>query len=274
MIGIYIMGGLGNQMFQYACARSLSLRNKTDLYLDLRWFNLADTSSDRPYKLSNLKITPPPKEIKPTQLKLEKEISPFEFDSRFLTLPDNVYLYGYFAYEKYFHDYEKTLREDFRFQVPISEQSQIWEKKIRDDSMPVSIHVRRGDYLKGINPRIFHQIPMSYYERCIAILRENFSNLSLYIFSNDLDWCRKNFNFEIPTHFVDSNDEKNGYDDMFLMSLCRHHIIANSSFSFWGAWLDSRIGSLVFAPDRFQEEMHTDKTELNRLPKHWIVIES
>ena len=116
------------------------------------------------------------------------------------------------------------------------------------------MHVRRGDYLQYRGGEFI--LRQEYYEHCVAILKENFPQMSLYVFSNDLPWCRERFNFGIPTYFVDANDEKHGWEDMFLITLCRHHIAGSGNFSWWSTWLDNRIGTLVFYSKRSNFYFH------------------
>ena len=201
-----------------------------------------------------------------------REQSAFQFEPEILTMHDNVVLNGYWQFEDYFRDQEKIIREELIFKYPLSNSSQIWANQIRDDPMPVSLHIRRGDYMSGWAYKTFNHLPLKFYERCVGILKENFPEMTLYIFSDDLIWCRKFLSFSVPMYFVDSNDESHGYDDLCLMSLCRHHIIANSTFSFWGAWLDNRAGSLVFAPRRFAKT-YNPIHESRRIPARWIVFD-
>ena len=268
------MGGLGNQMFQYACARALSLRLDTDLVLDTSYFADHPTYKfDYSLEVFQIHVIHPTK-IPDFALVVESYINDrrMKFDREILTLPDNVFLYGYWQFEGYFSDFEREIRRDFTLKNPISDLSRAWANRIQNDPMSVSLHIRRTDYINKTNQNIFHQLPIQYYERCIGFLRENFPEISLYIFSDDLNWCRQHFNFGVPTYFVDGNDDSRSHEDMFLMSLCRHHVIANSSFSFWGAWLDNRVGSLIFAP-RKTFKTYDPINESSRLPAQWIIFD-
>ena len=244
MVGVYIKGGLGNQMFEYATARALSLRLKTGLQL-LPHSSIPEKDRGK-YTLECFNIVNQ-KSNTVQRLRLVEEVNERSFYPEINSLPDQVCLSGYFQSEKYFEDFADQIRSDFTLKEPMSEKSQAWAKKIQNDLFPVSLHVRRGDYMKGLAKTTFHHLSNLYYDHAVAILRENFPELSLYIFSDDLDWCRKHFSFSVPTNFVGGNEN---YEDIILMSLCRHHIIANSTFSWWGAWLDNRFGSLTIAPDK------------------------
>ena len=268
MIAAYLISGLGNQMFQYACARALSLRLGTGLWLDLRFYE----NPDRPYQLDHFNISLSMDKLKEGEtldLSIFREPDYCDFFPEVLTMHDNVMLVGYFQSELYFIDFEKEIRRDFTLKDPISEASRIWARKILNDPMPVSLHIRRGDYVT--NGEYLPSIDY-YYKRCVGFLRENFPEISLYIFSDDIPWCRQHLNFGVPTYFVDGNDDSRSHEDMFLMSLCRHHIIANSSFSFWGAWLDNRVGSLVFAPRRYYNT-YDRIGESRRIPTRWIIFD-
>ncbi|MBR1419645.1 MAG: alpha-1,2-fucosyltransferase [Selenomonadaceae bacterium] len=159
-----------------------------------------------------------------------------------LKLPDNTHLDGYSERVIYFQDFEKEIRQDFQIKDSISEKSREWALKIQNDPMPISLHARLGDYPQS------YIVKLDYYEHCLAILREIFPQMSLYVFSGDLEWCRQNFHFGIPTYFVDANDGAHGWEDMFLIGLCRHHIASSGTFSWWSVFLDNRPGTLTFYP--------------------------
>ena len=271
MISVYINCGLCNQMFQYAAARALSLRLNTELYLELSWYS--EKTFERRYELDKYNIVHSEK-IPEKSFHLVQENDGKIFEPRVISLPDWSCLFGFWQSEKYFEDYADVIRSELTLKIPLSEKSRNWARKIQNDPVPVSIHIRRGDFISSkLALDIFHQLPLEYYDHAVQILKENFSNLTLYIFSNDMDWCQKVFNYDVPTNFVDCNDELHGYEDLELMKLCKHHIVANSSFSWFGAWLDGRQGSLVFAPDKFytfEKNIH----ELERYPDRWIILKS
>ena len=271
MITTYLISGLGNQMFQYAVGRALSLRLNTELFLDLNWFS--EEPRKRKFELDKYNINVSKTPVDSVGY-LVKEIEDRVFYPKVLSLPDNTFLMGYWQSGRYFEDYADVIRSELTLKIPLSEKSRDWARKIQNDPVPVSIHVRRGDYVNdSFCVKFFYQLSIEYYDRAVRILHENFPEMSLYIFSNDLDWCRRIFNYDVPMNFVDGNDEDHGYEDLELMKLCRHHIIANSTFSWWGAWLDGRQGSLVFAPDRhyvYENSVH----ELGRYPDHWIILKA
>ena len=271
MIGVRIGGGLGNQMFQYAAARALALRHKTDVYFDTSYSEQKGQES-RKYMLDVFNVVRL-KHIPPQDFTIVGEFYERVFCPEVISSPDQTFLIGLWQSEKYFEDYADVIRSELTLKIPLSEKSRDWVRKIQNDPIPVSIHVRRGDYLQSSWIDTFHHLPLEYYDHAVRILKENFPKMSLYIFSDDLDWCRKVFNYDVPTNFVDVNDENHGYEDLELMKLCRHHIIANSTFSWWGAWLSEGIYSscINIASDKFFA-MYDDVKK--RIPDRWIVLKS
>ncbi|WP_295158960.1 alpha-1,2-fucosyltransferase [Selenomonas sp. AE3005] len=163
----------------------------------------------------------------------------------------DAWLEGYWASPKYFAEIKDVLLNDFTCKVKLSPNTVAWQNKIINDSLPtVSIHIRRGDYVNSvINQQIFKALPLSYYYCCLNELRKKFGNLSIYVFSNDMEWVQENMDFDdAHVQFVTGNDEDHGFEDMILMWNCDHHIIANSTFSWWGAYLASGAGE-VYAPN-------------------------
>ena len=200
----------------------------------------------------SLQYCPPPQKIDSINFQFHKSENNF-FHPEYLTLPDNTHLGAWSReHEEYFMDFEDDIRQEFTQKDPLSQQSQRWMYKILNDPMPVSLHVRRGDYFRSFF------LSKEYYEYCVGILKENFPQMSIYIFSDDLEWCKRSFNFIVPTYFVDANDERHGWEDMILISRCRHHIMSNGTFSWWSVWLDNREGSLVFHPKKRNDVVFGD----------------
>jgi hypothetical protein len=159
----------------------------------------------------------------------------------------NLYLKGYWQNELYFREIRKYLLNEWVPNFTLSKAASDFRQLIIN-SNSVSVHFRRGDYVTvpAIN-QSFGVLPISYYQTAIAELEAHFSDLKLFIFSDDIDWVKKNLQTTIPTHFVDTL--KLDYEELFLMTCCKHNIIANSSFSWWGAWLNNYADKIVFAPD-------------------------
>ena len=290
MIIVQLNGGLGNQMFQYAAGRSLALKHNTSLYLDIAKFSTRNSSiTPRNYELE---IFSHSAKIHPNQLIKFGKISilfsgimkyfggPYfciekksGFNKNFLNFPSNAYLIGYWQSHKYFDSVANELIRDFEFNKPLNfRSSQILEKIKKDNS--VALHIRRGDYVTNTAANNFHGIiPLSYYHDAIKLISNINKDLSIYIFSDDPDWCRKNLKIpKLNTTFIDHNHESDSWQDLYLMGFCKHHILANSSFSWWGGWFGDqhwgRNRSVIYPRKWFSK----DVDNADRAPSHWISI--
>lgn len=272
MIILNIKGGLGNQMFQYACGRALALRNNDKL--SLVWSEYQGDTA-RKFSLENFAIKA--EVIEPDAVpKLPKLLTRLKqkltrnfyvgFDSSILKKRrQTVYLDGYFQSEKYFEDYAKEIRQDFSLVAPFEGKTAEIAEIIKNELNAVSLHVRRGDYVT--HPDFGGIVTREYYERAIQHIRESVPNTKFYVFSDDIDWCRKELPLGSDATFV-SNPEFKDYEEMILMSLARHHIIANSSFSWWGAWLGSNPNKIVIAPSKWSN-LHENWYK-DIIPSTWI----
>lgn len=288
MITMMICGGLGNQMFQYACGKALAIRNNTELFLDLSWYEEAkdrrkfqldiwntDFKICHDNKWLRLKKTTKWQRFKSRMLdniRVVREKN-MQFDKEILDLRGDVYLTGFFQSEAYFSDIEDRLRKDFTLRDDLSASTECWADKIRSSTNPVSLHVRRGDYVSvPANISMFKMIPVQYYEKAVSYLKNILGEINVFVFTNDQEWVKNNISFDVPTFFVEENDEDNGYMDMYLMSLCHHNIIANSTFSWWGAWLNVNSEKKVISPSLW---FNTDELNNNDIiPKSWIRVEA
>ena len=261
MVTVRIFGGLGNQMFQYAMGRSLALKFGVPLMLDTSFFK---GCKERKFMLDKFKIS---KEIVVSDKsgilnsKIVRKIMSTirfpewyyrnysnSFDDRFRDLPKNVYLDGYFQSEKYFTDIEVVLRKEFELFFEVSEDFKMWKEKIRN-SNSVSMHVRRGDYLLKKNIEIHGVLGIDYYEKAVSKIGNEIETPEFFVFSDDKNWCRENI---IPItkngNIIEIRSENTDVEELLLMSFCKHNIIANSSYSWWGAWLNRNEKKIVFMP--------------------------
>ena len=134
----------------------------------------------------------------------------------------------------------------------------------------VSIHIRRSDYLSKKNSSIFEPISLNYYYSALELIKKQHPNIKLFVFSDDNQWVMDNFKTDLPTTFVTHNDVSRGYDDLMLMSNCKHNITANSTFSWWGAWLNENPAKIVVTPSKWVKE---DKyVEPDLIPNNWIKV--
>lgn len=254
MITVNIKGGLGNQMFQYACGRALSLKNLDPLSL-VRTEYKADIN--RSFSLTNFNIKAEislgknaPWLSKWKERLKQKITGNFHvgFDPKILNSTGSVYLDGYFQSESYFKDYESSIRQDFTPKEAWSGNKAVLAEIIRNDRQAVSLHVRRGDYLT--HPDFGGIVTKEYYEQAVEYMKREVPLAHFYVFSDDIAWCQKELALADDTTFV-SNPELKDFEEMLLMSYCQHHIIANSSFSWWGAWLNPSSDKIVIAPSRW-----------------------
>ncbi|MBR2425700.1 MAG: alpha-1,2-fucosyltransferase [Lentisphaeria bacterium] len=295
MITSRIFGGLGNQMFQYAAGRALSLRTNQPLRLDCRWFaRIPANNTPRDYELSIFKnITYPrgdflnffkrshyPRFHQLCKKYFDYEIKLFdhyfeETDNFFETFrfPEkrNYNLNGYWQSEKYFDDFKDEIRRDFTFPA-FEERENIEIQQMAKKYTAVSLHVRRGDYISkdGTQTILEGICSEAYYQNAIKIMTDQVGTFVFVVFSDDIDWVKEKIPLPADTVFVDWNTGNNSFRDMQLMSLCSHHIIANSSFSWWGAWLGGNENKIVIAPKMWLNV--ADSMNEYRCPDNWLRI--
>jgi hypothetical protein len=191
------------------------------------------------------------------------------FEPALLDAPDDVYLDGYWQSEKYFKDAEPVLRSQLRFVPPPAPGIREWIPQLQRGEA-VAIHVRRGDYVTSRVNRYVHGIlPIEYYRAAVTELAQRASRPRFFVFSDDPGWCEAHL--RLPYTFTVIRGSPGGsHEHLRLMSLCRHYIIANSSFSWWGAWLGSAPPGIVIAPCRWFRGASVDTPDL--VPAHWIRI--
>jgi len=286
MIVSSLRGGLGNQFFQYATGRALARRRKTELVLDVEWFNHNHPGSEpRTFELYRYRIqarTLLASERKWIQRFTVGRMKRFAFAHRWtrfkepdfnqyypstLDLGGNVYLDGYWQYPDYFADCEDLIRAELVPSAAVSEQDCAIVRRIKEVNS-VSIHVRRGDYLTS--GQFIGVLPLTYYTRAITWVMSRVKSPHFFVFSDDSDWVRANFLIDAPVEYVVHDGADAAFKDLHLMAQCQHHIIANSSFSWWAAWLCSSESPLVLAPMRWFAK-HAPGTH-SRLPPNWVSL--
>ena len=181
--------------------------------------------------------------------------------------PRNSYISGYWQSEQYFQDHISIIRSDFKFKIPFSEHNAELAKKIGQVNA-VSLHVRRGDY--AANPIVLatHGLcSLQYYKEAIRFVSERVNEPYFFIFSDDIEWVKDNLEIGFQHQYIDHNYGLESYNDMRLMSLCQHHIIANSSFSWWGAWLNPSPAKLVVSPEKW---FSNDNQATDLIPREWV----
>lgn len=296
MITIVLFGGLGNQMFQYAAGRALAIRLNTEIRIDLSLFYQKTKSKRtyRPYALSVFeeqgncshrksssffirlfyKLQKFPKLLRFARLFIRGVIfrdgHPLNFNSAICELKNNVILMGYFQNELYFKENEKLIRQSFQFPLlPMGELRTIGQQICSCES--ISIHVRRGDYITNAKAaNNFASLSMEYYEWAMNYIEAKVKNPHYFLFSDDQDWVKANFILVKEKMTIVNLSGYSDYRDMQLMSMCKHNITANSSFSWWGAWLNSNPDKIVIAPNEWFRKTEINETIKDHIPQSWI----
>lgn len=275
---VKFLGGLGNQMFQYSFYVALN-KKFNNVYADLtefeqytlhngfeleKIFNIKlKTASDIQVKLYNPKnrqwIWRKIRRILNLKNAYADEKQEFQFDSSIFTDSKNRYLNGYWQHHDYVDMVQKELRQTLVFEEVQDEKNKDIIQKLKESSNSVSVHVRLGDYVG--HPTLGGVCDKKYYEQAIAYAIEKIDNPKFIFFSNDIPWCKNNFPID-DAIFVDWNKGDDSFRDMQLMSLCNHNIIANSSFSWWGAWLNVHPDKMVIAPKTWIKMDNVDQKAL------------
>ncbi|MFA6365071.1 MAG: alpha-1,2-fucosyltransferase [Candidatus Paceibacterota bacterium] len=291
MIITKLSGGLGNQMFQYAAGRRLALKKNTELYFDvsdlkldpMRTFSLGsfsvrakEATAENFEKLNipqsaffkklitaleRFSLLKNPKKI--------REMSSLLVDQRLIDWEDNdAYLDGYWQSEKYFIDSADAIRKEFSL-VSVSESAaRAFATAAKTNS--IAVHFRRGDYVSDVRVATFHgSCGPDYYSKATTLATEGLKEPILFIFTDDVAWIRNNFKTEVQCIYV-SDLGLTDAEELILMSKCKNNIIANSSFSWWGAWLNQNPKKVVIGPKRWFAKENI--VEADRFPPGWILL--
>lgn len=276
-------------MFQYAAGRALALYLGVPIFIDRRSF-------EKDYKLRSygldcfrIPADDAPVELLPitarqgligrmlrrwmprvgTHVYREKS---FSYDDGFERISANTYIEGYWQSERYFLNASEQIRRDFVLSELPSSENQMWLNRI-NNALSVSVHVRRGDYITNPAANKTHgTCSLDYYSNAISELCQRLSGRpEFFIFSDAPEWVRENLSFgEYQHHFIAHNDALNCHEDLRLMASCKHHIIANSTFSWWGAWLNPSVEKMVIAPKQwFRDESLSTK---DLIPAGWFRV--
>jgi hypothetical protein len=292
MIIIQLQGGLGNQMFQYAFARILAERNGVILKYDKSFFDTFSKEQEftpRNFELGifgNESMQASSEEIiKLTRLsfidKIKKKLGFYyksniysepslDFQSGAMSIKAPAYIKGYFQSYKYFENQDDLIRDTFSFPIEsLDDRNKTLLSKIQSETT-ISVHIRRGDYVTNTKTQQFHgNCSLEYYSNAIALLASKNKVFTLVFFSDDSQWVKEQFE-AIPYSklFIDNNTNENSWIDLFLMSSCSHNIIANSSFSWWAAYLNKQPDKIVIAPKKWYADSERNTNDL--IPPQWI----
>ena len=284
-------GGLGNQMFQYAAGRALADRLGVPLKMDLSEFGtylLRRFELDKfnigagiatPEETANFVINPSRFQRNYGRLaislgfgfnKIAFKERKFGYDATFEGIQHPMYLNGYWQSEKYFKSAKDKLRGELSLVDKPGEASQ----KILEGILQcpaVSLHIRRGDYITNPSAALVHGVcSLDYYYSAIGHITAHVDNPHFFVFSDDPQWAKDNLKISYPVQFVEANGPDRGAEDIWLMKSCNHHIIANSSFSWWAAWLNDRQDKIVIAPRIWFLDKKINTKDL--IPEQWHKI--
>ena len=293
MICVQLNGGLGNQMFQYAFGKALATKHKTELLLDTsRLINDKTGITNRSFELDIFKIDKqqPRKtdteKLKPLFYRIVNVLAfkagfrgiqtskyfiekGFSFNSSIEKIGKDCFLSGYWQSYRYFQSIESIIREEFLFEPTLDNTNKDRVIQMANKNS-VSLHIRRNDFVNNKYHDIHGTCSIEYYQKAAEYIAGKVNEPFFFIFSDDMDWVRVNLNLNFPCVFVSGNIGKQSYIDMQLMSQCKHNIIANSSFSWWGAWLNANPNKIIIAPSQWfaDEKMNAQTTDL--IPKTWV----
>jgi len=283
--------GIGNQLFQYATGLALARTNNQDFSYDAlsglgcgaeweelpRYFNITHKSiqpSDLRSKSKFFYLTPVGSKVlrryswlnTPSNL-IYRELD-LRYDSALMQRKCSTYLLGYWQSPRYFQAIEDEIRCELRFKRPLSSIGQTLANKITA-TQSVSLHVRRGDYLSSRALSVHGTCTLDYYKRALDQLSRRVGSLEVFVFSDDIQWTKQNLCFPYLMNFVEHTTNKTADEDMHLMSLCHHNVIANSTFSWWGAWLNTNPGKEVIAPLNWYADNKLNAMTTDLIPSTW-----
>jgi hypothetical protein len=293
MILIKLQGGLGNQMFQYAFGSIIAKKNRTKLVIEDSIYkndSKKEGYTPRKFELSifdnqyefakesdislfnNLSLSHRiKKKIGLNFPKISTEVN-FEFSSEIIELRSPAFVIGYFQSYKYFKGFEKYIKELFIFSVHKLSKENTNLITLLEKENTIAVHIRRGDYVSDVVTNQFHgSCSLEYYMKAISFVTSKVKESSFVFFSDDVEWVKEKFG-DLPFNkmFIDNNKGEDSWIDMYLMSICCHNIIANSSFSWWAAWLNNNQNKIVIAPKNWFQAQEIDIKSL--IPEKWITI--
>lgn len=285
-VTVRLTGGLGNQMFQYAAGRAVALRNNVPLDLDLSWFG---TDPERQYALAPfrpeavIKIPPTKRgRLRILSHRIGRIMRPFmgygrhsvyhetsfSYDPSIENLKTPIIMDGYFQSERYFLHLRPIILKEFTLSSRASRQAEAMMLKIRGTDA-ICVHIRRGDYVTNALANAYHgTCSLEYYDKGVREVAKGLSNPHCFVFSDDPRWVQENFCPAVPMTLVDIHGPVEAHEDLRLMSACQNFVIANSSLSWWGAWLGECGRKKVVAPRKWFAKSDIDTSDL--IPADWI----
>ena len=292
MIAINLTGGLGNQLFQYALGRYLAIRQNAELVIDDSFYvDVPAGVTPRRYELD--KFTAQLRVVTDTERRYLKRYTNryLRYLQKYIPLPGrfeyvrepldqlllevrhyygDLLLDGYWQSEEYFAGAEDMIRKDLTPKFDLSEQDECVKREMQNTTS-VSLHVRRGDYVTDAHTNAWHGVcGLDYYQDAMRLVESQIETPHYFVFSDDMEWVKSNLKIDHPCTYVAHNDETTAVNDLMLMSSCQHHVIANSSFSWWGAWLNPSQEKLVVRPKVWLKQLpHMNDSVC---PPSWVAV--
>ena len=283
---VRLEGRLGNQLFQYAAARAVAIKNNSELLLDIR--ETTEVGGKYQYYLKHFNINAriakpcelPPHRSKRIRYKLwrmyGKKIKNYreyghniQNNENILSASSNCYLEGYFQTEKYFSSTKHIIMQELTYvSNPLRHNANMLKQIVSENA--ISLHFRRGDYLEPYWQNYFAKCGYNYYDAAITHIAKHVKKPIFYIFSNDPQWVKDNIQLEYPMIISENNQNELAHEDLRLMSACKHNIIANSTFSWWGAYINSNPNKIVIAPQSWYPSSGVDNPDI--VPHNWLQI--
>lgn len=297
MICVQINGGLGNQMFQYAFGRALTIKHQASLILDLSSLKnntgkSGTTKRSLELEVFRVKINEASvedlKRLKPIVYRAVNVLAfkfgfkgiqmskyfienKFSYNSNIKKVGKDCFLSGYWQSPKYFNSIASLIRDEFTFHKQLDDKN-LEIVDLIENANSVSLHIRRTDFQTTISNNTHGICSLDYYKKAVEFISTEIANPHFFVFSDDINWAKENLKLPYQLTFISGNNGNKSYIDMQLMSACKHNIIANSSFSWWGAWLNSNVNKIVIAPKIwFSNEVLNNQTN-DLIPDEWIRI--
>ena len=294
MIITSLNSGLGNQMFQYAAGKSLARHLKSELLLDITWYKNSDKAQTP--RFFELMVFPIKDKIAEEDV-IEQHIRPsskgifnrikykinrnkpihkqwsfiephFHFYKDFFKAKAPVLIQGYWQSEKYFQSISEEIKTLYTLEIPENDPNYKWVQLINSQSNAVCIHVRRGDMVNNPEVAEMHgSCNIDYYNQAMSYIESKVEQPTYFVFSDDIEWCKENLNSKFPIEFVTGNEGERAHWKIQLMRHCKHNIIANSTFSWWGAWLNNNPNKIVVAPLKWFNKIEANTQDL--IPENW-----
>ncbi|GEO09128.1 alpha-1,2-fucosyltransferase [Segetibacter aerophilus] len=285
MIITQINGGLGNQLFQYAAGRALAEYHQVPLKIENSFYKTVDFASfelerfnaqvqlasvDEIEKFNSKNFfTKACSKILPVHKKIFF-VEPYShFYNKFFSAPSNSYLKGLWQSEKYFSSIKDTIRHEFILKDKLVIHLRPKAEAMRKENS-VAVHIRRGDYTNPNVEKVMGLLRLDYYKKALSLLQKKTGNLKVYFFSDDIEFVGKNMTLNYDFEFVSGAITSRNYEDFYLMQHCKHNIIANSTFSWWSAYLNNYNEKIVVAPKNWFNT--TSKNSNDLLPEAWYKL--